>query len=55
MDNLELEIKNELKKLYVDISDDELNQTTDNLIEFYRLGLRIIQEKNSLKIPENNS
>ena len=54
MDMLELQLKNELKKLCENIPDDEIDFATFNLIDFYKLAVKIVQEKQTSEIPENS-
>lgn len=55
MDMLELKIKDEIGKLYETTTDDELGVATENLIDFYKLVVKIKQENQTPKIPENSS
>lgn len=55
MDILELKIKDEIGKLYETTTDDELGAATENLIDFYKLVVKIMQENQTPKIPENSS
>ena len=55
MDILELKIKDEIGKLYETATDDELEAATLNLIDFYKLVVKIMQENQTPKIPENSS
>ena len=55
MDMLELQLKDEIGKLYENASDDKLDNATSNLIDFYKLVVKIMQENQTPKIPENSS
>ena len=55
MDMLELKIKDEIGKFYQNASSDELDKATENLIDFYKLVVKIMQENQTPKIPENSS
>ena len=55
MDLIELQLKDEILKLYKNIPSDELENATSNLISFYKLVVNIMQENEITKIPENNS
>ena len=55
MDMLELKIKDEIGKLYETTADDELGMATENLIDFYKLVAKIMQENQAQDIPENSS
>lgn len=55
MDMLELEIKDEIGKFYQNASSDELDKATENLIDFYKLAAKIMQENQTQNIPENSS
>ena len=55
MDMLELQLKGEIGKLYENASDDELENATLNLIDFYKLVVKIMQENQTSKIPANSS
>ena len=54
MDMLELQLKNEIGKLYKNASEDELDNVTLNLIDFYKLVVKIMQEKQTSENPENS-
>lgn len=54
MDILELEIKDEIGKFYQNASSDELDKATENLIDFYKLAAKIMQENQLQNIPENS-
>ncbi len=55
MDMLELKIKDEIGKFYQNASSDELDKATENLIDFYKLAAKIMQENQAQDIPENSS
>lgn len=52
---LELRIKDEIGEFYQNASSDELDKATENLIDFYKLVAKIIQENQAQDIPENSS
>ena len=55
MDTLELQLKNELKRLCENIPDDKIDFATFNLIDFYKLVVKIMQENQTHNFPENSS
>lgn len=55
MTNTFEQLKNELKVLYPDITEEELTKATKNLIDFFTIGTKIIQKVNkSNPIPKSN-
>ena len=55
MDILELKIKDEIGKSYQNASSKELDVATENLIDFYKLIAKIMQENQAQNIPKNSS
>lgn len=55
MDILELKIKDEIGKSYQNASSKELDVATENLIDFYKLIAKIMQEDQTHNFPENSS
>ena len=49
-----MKIKDEIGKFYQNASSDELDKATENLIDFYKLVVKIMQENQTPKIPENS-
>ena len=51
------QLKNELSILYPDVTDIELNETTNNLIDFYTTAVKIVLEDDTkeLVIDDKNS
>ena len=57
MTNIFEQLKDEVKHLYSDkeITESELNEMTENLINFFAIGVQIFQEdKNKLSQQKNN-
>ena len=50
------QLKDELSVLYPDVTDAELNKTTDNLINFFAIGAKAIYatEKNLISFSDVN-
>ena len=55
MDVLESKIKVEIGKLYKNTTDNDLTVAVENLTDFYKLVIKIMQENQAQSIPENSS
>ena len=57
MSNAYTQLKSELSILYPDVTDIELNETTNNLIDFYTTAVKIVLEDDTkeLVIDDKNS
>ena len=44
MNNIHGQLKNELSVLYPDVTDIELNEMTNNLIDFYTTAVKVVLE-----------
>ena len=55
MDVLESKIKDEIGKLYKNTTDNDLTIAVENLTDFYKLVIKIMQENQAQNIPENSS
>ena len=57
MTNAYNQLKNELSILYPDVTDIELNEITNNLIDFYTTAVKIVLEDDTkeLVIDDKNS
>lgn len=55
MDVLESKIKDEIGKLYKNATDNDLTVAVENLTDFYKLVIKIMQENQAQNIPENSS
>lgn len=45
MNNTYSQLRNELSILYPDVTDIELNEMTTNLINFYKIAVEVVLEK----------
>ncbi len=48
MTNTYSQLKNELKVLYPDVTETELNEITDNLINFFTIAAKAVYENEKL-------